>query len=157
MNQTTNARAPSGDGIIVYCDLNALRRAVERVLVDFIEFIQTEEGKHHPLSGPIQLGDTIIFKEDIDLMPAEIVAANIGKDTWFVMSTSEHPSTGFPTGKDAAKAAEAELKRLRLLKEILSKEKGVTIKSPEKWHPDQMADAKRVLQIMRNTSRRFHH
>ncbi len=156
MARKSDTQTP-GEGIVVYCDLDTLRKGVERVLVEFHEFMTTPEGEQRPVSAPIHLGDTVIFKEDIDLMPTEIVATNIGKDTWFVICTSEHPPSGFPTGKDASRAAESELKKLRILKDYLNRVKGVSIKSPTEWRPDQIADAKRVLQIMNDTVRRFHH
>ena len=106
----------------------------------------------------MDIGGTIVFKEDLDLMPAEIVAVKIGEDQWYVMSTTEIPASGYPTTKDAMKVAAAEEKKQQIIKEFLAKEVGnYIIKEVEEWIPDKREEADRLRAIIETATNRWSH
>ncbi|MHA2423984.1 MAG: hypothetical protein ACXAEF_04305, partial [Candidatus Thorarchaeota archaeon] len=107
----------SDEGIIVVASLELLKKAVEKVLFEYNVSCVTHGGSMRATIDTVEIGDSVVFKEDMDLMPAEIVAVKIGEDQWYVMSTTELPPTGFPTTKDAMRVAAAEEKKLRILKD----------------------------------------
>lgn len=150
------------EGIVLETSLDLLRKAAKRVLFEFTEAVVKKSGDRKPLSGDVELGDAVIFREDMDFLPGEIVAVKIstakGQNAmWYVMSTSEIPQSGFPTAKDAMRAAESEVKRLRILTEFLSREAGVKVKDVHKWEPDRLADAGQVLAIIADAGKRYGH
>ncbi len=148
----------SDDGVIIHASLDLLRKGVERVLVDFIELIESPDGDQKPVGSAIELGDTIVFKENIDNFPAELVATNIGEDLWYVVSTSETPPSGFPTDKDASRAAKAETMRLELLvKFICGIDSSASCETPRDWHPDPLSDAEQILRLINRTKERWKH
>ncbi|MDF1540997.1 MAG: hypothetical protein P1Q69_19025, partial [Candidatus Thorarchaeota archaeon] len=99
-----------------------------------------------------------IFKEDMEIMPAEIVAVKVGKDQWYVMSTTELPPKGFPTTKDAMRVAAAEEKNLRILKNFLAKEAGnYIIKEVQEWIPHKREEADKLKAIIHNAAERWLH
>ncbi|MHA2425787.1 MAG: hypothetical protein ACXAEF_13430, partial [Candidatus Thorarchaeota archaeon] len=63
----------SNEGIVVVASLELLKKAVERVLFEFIESCETLGGVVCSPIEKVDIGDTVVFKEDLDLMPAEIV------------------------------------------------------------------------------------
>ncbi|NWF95913.1 MAG: hypothetical protein HXY34_07190 [Candidatus Thorarchaeota archaeon] len=149
--------ANTEEGIVVQTDLATLRKAADRVLVHYLEFVEQHDGTRRPTEGNVSFGEAVVFKEDIDLIPAEIVAVKLDGTTWYVMSTSETPASGFPTAKDAAKAAESEMKRLRILRQFLEKQNGAVVKPVENWKPDNVADAKRILSVISDARAKYLH
>ncbi len=148
----------SGEGIIVYASLELLRKAVEKVLFDFKELCETLGGTVCEEVTSVAVGDTIVFMENIDNLPAEIIAAKIGDDQWYVMSTTKPPKSGFPTTQDAMRVVAAEAKKLKILKDYLAREAGnLIIKEVQQWQPDKLADADRILGIISSTEKRWRH
>ncbi len=148
----------TSEGIIVYATLDVLRKAIEKVLFDFSESCESLVGNHCAVIESVEIGDTIVFKENITTMPAKIIAAKIGDDQWYLMSSTEVPESGFPTTKDAMRVAAAETKKLKLIKEFLSREAGgYIVKQVEDWQPDALEDADRILRIIRDASKRYGH
>jgi hypothetical protein len=150
------------EGIVIEVSLDLLRKGARRVLFEFTESLEKRVGGTMPVGTDIEAGDAIIFREDLDLLPAEIVAVKIAGTkgptaTWYVMSTVEVPPSGFPTARDASKAADSETKKLRILTEFLTKDAGVKVKEVQKWEPDKLLDANQVLAIMADASRRYGH
>lgn len=150
------------EGIVIESSVELLRKGARRVLFEFTESIVKRSGEKRPPGGDIEVGDAVIFMEDMDLLPAELVAIKIAGSktanaTWYVMSTVEVPPSGFPTAKDASKAADSESKKLRILTEFLTKEAGVKVKEIQKWEPDKLLDAGQVLAIMSEASKRYGH
>ncbi|MCK5390103.1 MAG: hypothetical protein KAJ36_06415, partial [Candidatus Thorarchaeota archaeon] len=72
-------------------------------------------------------------------------------------STSEMPQGGYPSGRDAMKAAKSEEKRERIIKEFLMKEAGIEkVEDICDWKPDLRADAISILSINK-ASRKWAH
>jgi hypothetical protein len=149
--------ADSSNGIIVHADLKTLRKGAEKILLEFVEFIETLDGERRPLQEEVRFGEAVIFREDIDLLPAEIVAVRLEKDMWFIMTTSEVPKCGFPTAKDAMRAAASEEKKLGLLTSFFRKQSGIEVEAVESFRPDYVADARRTLEVINEASRRYRH
>ena len=148
----------SNQGIVVVASLELLKKAVERVLFEYVESCETIGGEVCTPVTTVDVGDMVIFKEDLDLMPAEIIAVKIGNEQWYVMSTTELPSTGFPTTKDAMRVAAAEEKKLQILKDFLAKEVGnYVIKEVQEWVPDKREEADRLKAIIDNATKRWTH
>ncbi|TXT55298.1 MAG: hypothetical protein BAJATHORv1_40209 [Candidatus Thorarchaeota archaeon] len=145
------------DGIIVRAELEHLRKAAELVLFEYDEIVEKRDGQRSSVIGTIETGDTLIFREDIDLFPAEIVAIKIWENLWYVISTSEIPPSGFPTTKDAMRAGEAEAKRLKRIKEFFEKDAGIKTEDVTEWKPDKRADADRILGLISSATKKWVH
>ncbi|MFW9910526.1 MAG: hypothetical protein ACFFEF_18370, partial [Candidatus Thorarchaeota archaeon] len=148
----------STEGIVVVASLELLRKAAGRVLFEFKEMQEKLGDVSTDKAADMKIGDTVIFKEDMDLLPAEIIAVKIGRDQWYVMSTTEIPETGYPTTKDAMRVAAAEERRLKLLKDFLAKEAGnLIVKEVQEWIPDKREEADNLRAIIENATRRWGH
>lgn len=146
------------EGIIVEASLDLLRKAAEKVLFEFHESHYNSEGKEKaPGEEPVP-GDSVVFEEHIKICSAQIVVIKITYGQWYVISTSKMPQGGYPSGRDAMKAAQAEEKRERIIKEFLMKEAGMEkVEDICKWTPDLRADAIDVLSIINKASRKWVH
>jgi len=147
----------SEEGIIVQADLSMLRRGARKVLFEFVEYVDTGEGERRPLKGDVRFGEAVIFREDMDMLPAEIVAVRLQEDTWYVIVTSEVPKSGFPTAKDAMRAAASEDKKLRILKEFFQKQSGIVVEETQSWKPDAVTDARVVLDVIADANKKYRH
>ncbi|RDE12061.1 MAG: hypothetical protein C4K47_08710 [Candidatus Thorarchaeota archaeon] len=150
------------EGIVIQTSVELLRKGARRALFEFTELVVKRTGEKKPATSEIEVGDAIVFMEDVDLLPGELVAVKIAgakgaSPTWYVMSTVEVPASGFPTAKDASKAADSEAKKLRILTEFFTKDAGVKVNEVQKWEPDKILDAAQVLAIMAEASRRYGH
>ncbi len=154
MTENDIDRYPHG-GFIVETDLETLRRAAQKVLVTYREFVLGEDGCLVPFDGHLETGQSLVFREDIDLLPAEVIATKIDTDSWYVFTATETPPTGFPTARDAMKVAASEEKRMRILRDFLMAEEKATVSHVDDWIPSKRIDAARVLSIIRSITDRF--
>jgi hypothetical protein len=160
--QTTGRPQDLREGIVIQASVELLKKGARRALFEFTEWLVKRTGEKRTLTGDIEVGDAVVFREDVDLLPGQLVAVKIAgtkgvNSTWYVMSTVEVPPSGFPTAKDASKAAESESKKLRILTEFLTKEAGVKVNEVQRWEPDKLLDAAQVLAIMAEASKRYGH
>ncbi len=145
-------------GIFVEASIELLRKAAKRVLHDFSEIEETPPDDERPFDGEVKVGEAILFRENMDLCPAEIVAVKLDKeDHWFVMSTSECPPEKCSTAREAMRCGEAEEKKLRIIREYLQTKEGAKVEEIHKWEPDKRADAADVLRIITDASKRYSH
>ncbi len=148
----------SDGGVIVQATIDLLRKGAERVFCEYKEIIVSQTGELKPEGSYIEIGDTVIFQETIDEYPPELVATKLSEDVWYVISTSEIPPSGYPTDRDAARAAEAETKRLDIFVTfICGYDPDAKCEAPHDWMPDERADAKRILGLIQNTNKRWRH
>ena len=153
-----DSRIDTDQGIIVEASLELITQAVQKVLFEFDEYRHNIDGEEQSFEEPMEPGDYIIFEEKIKNSPAQIVVVTIIRGLWYVISTSQMPPGGYVSGRDAMRAAEAEEKRERIIKEFLRKEKGVgKVEDICEWKPDVLADAQNVLRIINKASRKFVH
>jgi len=158
VKRNSNAQISTGDGIIVEASLDILKKAIAKVLFEFDEKMLTSDGSGKDPEESIRKGDSILFEEHIQPSPAQIVVTKIDEDTWFVISTSEMPQGGYPTGRDAMKAAKAEEKRLRIIKDFLCAQADVkNVEDVRKWEPDMRAEAADILNIIKTASNKWGH
>ena len=151
-------RINTDEGIIVEASLDQLRRAAEKVLFECDEFRFNIDGEEQSFDESMEPGDYVIFEEKIKNSPAQVVVVTIIRGLWYLISTSEMPQGGYGSGRDAMRAAQAEEKRERIIKDFLKKEAGVTkIEDVCDWKPDLRAEAKNVLGIINNASRKWIH
>ncbi|MCK4567004.1 MAG: hypothetical protein KAU48_06815 [Candidatus Thorarchaeota archaeon] len=151
-------RINTDEGIIVEASLDLLRKAAEKVLFEFDEVIYNSQGKEKSQEEKMVPGDSVLFEEDIKLCPAQVVVIKITVGLWYVISTSDIPQGGYPSGRDAMRAAQSEEKKLRIIKEFLMKEAGVEkVEDICEWKPDVRADAIDVLSIINKASRKWAH
>jgi hypothetical protein len=162
-DETDSPEKGSHEGIIVETSLELLRKAVTRAIFEFKELCHSPSHGEIDIPGIIAIGETIIFREDMDLHPAEIVAVKIGEAEppnaiWYLISTSEMPPSGYPTSKDAMKAAAAEEKKLEILKAFFSKEAEVHGWSNlQEWQPDKRLDAGKIKSIIDEATKKWIH
>jgi hypothetical protein len=146
------------EGIIVESSLEVLRKAAEKVLFEFDEVWYDIDGEVKSPNEELCPGDSVVFEEKIKHGPAQIVVTTIAYGYWFVISTSEMPQGGYGSGRDAMRAAQAEEKKERIIKEFLRKEAGVKkIEDVSEWKPDLRAEAANVLGIINKASRKWIH
>ncbi|MHA1136248.1 MAG: hypothetical protein ACTSSE_07160 [Candidatus Thorarchaeota archaeon] len=148
----------TSEGFIVEASLDILRKAAKKVLFEFDEVYYDQTGEEQPSEEIMEPGDSVVFEEKIKQGPAQIVVTAIIRGLWYVISTSEMPQGGYGSGRDAIRAAQAEEKKERLVKEFLQKETGVSkIEDICEWKPDLRAEAKDVLSIINKASRKWTH
>ncbi len=151
-------RINTDEGIIVEASLDLLRKAAEKVLFEFEEFRYDSEGREKLPEEEMAPGDSVLFEEEIKPCPPQVVVIKITYGKWYVISTSEKPQGGYPSGRDAMRAAQSEEKKLRIIKEFLMKEAGIEkVEDVGAWKPDVRADAIDVLGIIKKASRKWAH
>jgi len=148
----------TNEGFIVEVSLDLLKKAAEKVLFEFDEIWYDASGEKQSPDEEMEPGDSVVFEERIKNGAAQIVVIAIIRGLWYVISTSQMPSGGYGSGRDAMRAAQADEKRERILKEFLRKEAGVKkIEDICEWKPDLRAEAADVLGIINKVSRKWIH
>ncbi|MFX0054402.1 MAG: hypothetical protein ACFFAX_05370 [Promethearchaeota archaeon] len=89
MSSTGSAQ---GEGIVVKASLDDVRKGAVRVLTDFSTTIVKQDGSKVGGDAPINDGDQVIFRENIDPCPAVIAATKLGEDLWYVVSSTICPN-----------------------------------------------------------------
>ena len=144
------------EGIIVDTSLDILREGAKKVLYEFNESILDMDGEPRKDESEIQSGDTVLFVESIPTCPARIVAVKIIRGFWYVNATSETPKGGYPSGRDAMKAAELDEQNLHILAQFLIEKEGRgSVKDVDDWRPDLKKEAGDVLGIVKQATRKW--
>jgi hypothetical protein len=144
------------EGIVVDTSLDVLRKAATKVLYEYHERIIDMDGEVRPVGSEIRTGDTIVFEEKIQTCPARIIAVKIIRNYWYLNATSETPKSGFPSGRDAMKAAEMDEQNLRILERFLIANAGADhVRDVRNWKPDLKGEAVDVLGLIGNASKRW--
>jgi hypothetical protein len=158
MASHVNRDLKNAQGIVVEATIDLLRKAASQVLWEYTEIEETPRDEEKAFDGSIEKGEAIIFRENIDVCPAEIVAIKLGaKNLWYIISTSRCPPEKCATARESMKCAEAEEKRLRKIKTFFEGTVGAKVAEVAKWEPDKLADAQDVLGIITNASQRYSH
>ena len=151
-----NEEMMKDEGIIVDTSLDILREGAKKVLFEFNETILDMNGKPRASESEIESGDTVHFVEAIPNVPARIIAAYIIKNSWYVNTTSETPRGGYPSGRDAMKAADMDFQNLKILERFLIEKEGKDhVKDIEGWKPDLRSEAADVLNILSQAIRKW--
>ena len=144
------------EGIVVDTSLDVLRKAAIKVLYEFNESIIDMDREVRPAGSEIRTGDTVLFEEKIQNCPARVIAVKIIRNFWYVNATSETPKSGFPSGRDAMKAAEMDEQNLRILERFLITEAGADhVRDVENWKPDLKGEAADVLGLVGKVAKRY--
>ncbi|MFX1605085.1 MAG: hypothetical protein ACFFDD_04195 [Promethearchaeota archaeon] len=144
------------EGIIVDTSLDVLRKAATKVLYEYTETILDMDGEPRPADSEIQTGDTVLFKEKIQTCPALIIAVRIIRNFWYLNATSETPKGGYPSGRDAMKAAQMDEQNLRILERFLIDAAGADhVKEARNWKPDLKGEAVDVLGLINSATKRL--
>ncbi|MHA2024334.1 MAG: hypothetical protein ACW98U_00415 [Candidatus Thorarchaeota archaeon] len=144
------------EGIIADTTLDILREGAKKVLYEFNETIVDMDGEPRTNESEIQSGDTVLFLENIANCPARIVAVKIIRDFWYINATSETPKGGYPSGRDAMKAAEMDEQNLKILEKFLIEKEGrAQVIDVEDWRPDLKGEAVDVLGLVNKATRKF--
>ena len=144
------------EGIVVDTSIDVLRKAATKVLYEFNESIIDMDGEVRPEGSEIRTGDTILFEENIKNCPARVIAVKIIRNFWYLNATSETPKSGYPSGRDAMKAAEMDEQNLRILERFLIDEAGADhVKDVENWKPDLKGEAVDVLGLVGKVAKRY--
>ncbi|MGY5863473.1 MAG: hypothetical protein RTV41_02655 [Candidatus Thorarchaeota archaeon] len=156
MTENCDDRTMDEEGVIVDTSLDILREGAKKVLYEFNETIVDMDGEPRANESEIQSGDTVMFLENIGNCPARIVAVKIIRDFWYVNATSETPKGGYPSGRDAMKAAEMDEQNLKILERFLIEKEGRDhVIDVEDWRPDLKKEAGDVLSIVKKATRKF--
>ena len=146
------------EGIIVETSLDNLRKGAKKVLYEFKQKIIDMNGELKASDSEIRAGDTVLFVEDMPNLPARIVAVYIIRNYWYVNATSETPKGGYPSGRDAMKAAELDENNLRILERFLIEKEGRNhVKDIKDGMSDLRSEAANVLNILNQAIRKWHH
>jgi hypothetical protein len=144
------------EGMVVDTSLDVLRRGATKVLYEFNESIIDMDGEVRPAGSEIRTGDTVLFEEKIQNCPARVIAVKIIRNFWYVNATSETPKSGYPSGRDAMKAAEMDEQNLRILERFLIDEAGADhVRDVENWKPDLKSEAADVLGLVGKVTKRW--
>lgn len=144
------------EGIIVDTSLDILRKAAKKVLYEFNEKIYDMDGELRPAGSEIRTGDTVLFEEKIQTCPARIIAVKIIRNFWYLNATSETPKSGYPSGRDAMKAAEMDEQNLRILERFLITTAGADhVKEVRNWKPDLKGEAVDVLGLIGSATKKW--
>ncbi|MHA2057794.1 MAG: hypothetical protein ACW979_09225 [Candidatus Thorarchaeota archaeon] len=144
------------DGIVVETSLDVLRKAATKVLYEYNESIIDMDGEVRSAGSEIRTGDTVLFEEKIQTCPARIIAVKIIRSYWFLNATSETPKSGYPSGRDAMKAAEMDEQNLRILERFLIAEAGADhVRDVRDWKPDLKGEAVDVLGLVGTATKRW--
>ncbi|MFX1485324.1 MAG: hypothetical protein ACFFCP_19295 [Promethearchaeota archaeon] len=146
------------EGIIIETSLDILRKGAKKVLYEFKQSIIDMNGEPKASDSEIGTGDTVLFVENMPTVPARIVAVYIIRNYWYVNATSETPRGGYPSGRDAMKAAELDEHNLRILERFLIEEEGGShVKDIKDGMSDLRSEAANVLNILKQAIRKWHH
>lgn len=144
------------EGIIVDTSLDILRKAAKKVLYEYNETITDMDGEVRSAGSEIRTGDTVLFEGKIHPCPARIIAVRIIRNFWYLNAASQTPKGGYPSGRDAMKAAEMDEQNLRILERFLITEAGADhVKQARKWKPDLKGEAVDVLGLISNATKRW--
>jgi len=144
------------EGIVVDTSLEVLRKAATKILYEYNERIIDMDGEVRPAGSEIRTGDTIVFEEKIQTCPARVIAVKIIRNYWYINATSETPKGGFPSGRDAMKAAEMDEQNLRILERFLIANAGADhVREVRNWKPDLKGEAVDVLGLIGNVAKRW--
>jgi len=155
MDEDCNA-LDAKEGIVVDTTLDILRKAATKVLYEYNERIIDMDGEDRPAGSEIRTGDTIVFEEKIQTLPARFIAVKIIRNYWYLNATSETPKSGFPSGRDAMKAAEMDEQNLRILERFLIANAGADhVKDVRNWKPDLKGEAVDVLGLIGTVAKRW--
>jgi hypothetical protein len=144
------------EGIIVDTTLDVLRKGAKRVLHDFNEAIYDMHGELRPEGSEIWPGDTVLFEENMPHLPSRIIAVRIIRNFWYLNATSETPKGGYPSGRDAMKAADQDHQNLEILERFLIDAAGAEhVKDVRSWKPDLKGEAVDVLGLIGSATKRW--
>ena len=133
-----------GEGIVVSASLDFVKQGAQRVLTDFNITIERQDGTIVEGEIPMEEGDQLVFRENMDPCPAVIAATKLGEDLWYVVSTTICP----PVKCDdiqAMKCARLESQNLKIFQNVI-KDKGEW-KWVHEWRIDtaQHPSAQRII------------
>ena len=144
------------EGIVVDTSLDIIRKAATKVLYEYHEKIVNMNGEERPAGSEIETGDTVLFEEKIPHCPAMIIAVRLIRNFWYLNATSQTPKGGYPSGRDAMKAAEMDHQNLRILERYLVSNAGAdSVKDARRWKPDLKGEAVDVLGIISTATKRW--
>lgn len=144
------------EGIVVDTSLDVLRKAATKVMYEYNESIIDMDGEVRPAGSEIRTGDTVVFEENIPTCPARVIAVKIIRNYWYLNATSETPKSGYPSGRDAMKAAEMDEQNLRMLERFLIAEEGADhVRDARSWKPDLKGEAVDILGLIGNATKRW--
>lgn len=155
MDEHSDSMEPE-EGIVADTSLDIIRKAATKVLYEYTEKIVDMDGEERPAGSEIQTGDTVLFEEKIPHCPARIVAVRLIRDFWYLNATSQTPKGGYPSGRDAMKAAEMDHQNLRILERYLISNSGPDhVKDVRAWKPDLKGEAVDVLGLIGSATKRW--
>jgi hypothetical protein len=86
-------RDSNGSGIVVQASQDLVLEGAKRVISDFALFVEGLDGKQYTEKQSIEIGESLVFREQMDICPAILVATLLSESLWFIMTTSECPSS----------------------------------------------------------------
>ncbi|MFX1579989.1 MAG: hypothetical protein ACFFBJ_10110 [Promethearchaeota archaeon] len=141
------------EGIVVEASQDSLRKCARRVLCEYAESLEIQDKSKQPNKMQIDEGDHIIFRENVKLCPALIVATKLSEDLWLVNTTVECSPLKCDD-RMAMKCSRLNSQNLRIFRDCISKD-GTTV-PVNTWRIDLVEDSKIQMVIDRTTERWTH-
>lgn len=143
----------SDSGIIVEASRELILLGAERVISDFTMTIEKAEEKGVADKEHLDEGDSIIFKENIDICPVVVIATNLDENLWFVMTTAECPPAKCDD-RQAMKCVRLNDQNLRIFQEFVNPREDAKILT--EWR-SSLSDEARLEGIIDRVSQRWTH
>lgn len=138
-------------GVVVQASLDALREAIKKALFDFHEELE-ESGEE--VGDEVDIGATVLFKEDFEVGPILIAATRVSDKMWHLISTSEILADALPTTRGSTRIAESERKKLRIIVKHLEHTEGEdAVYEPCEWDSCLSHEGKALSTVARATKR----
>ena len=140
-------------GIVVEASRDLIRKGAEKVLTDFTMHVEDSKRKKHTMKESLDIGDSLIFKENIGFCPALVIATKLENNLWFIMTSSECPKTKCDD-RQAMKCARLNDQNVRILRDFVAPRKEARIVS--KWR-SEISDPIKMESIIDRTTQRWTH
>jgi len=148
-----NKKCYPNEGIIVKASLDSLRKCAHRVLCEFTESFERRDESEQPSDILIDEGNHIIFRENVKLCPALIIATKLGEELWLMSATAKCS----PLKCDdhmAMKCSRLNSQNLRIFRDCVSKV-GTTM--PVSTWRIELAEDSKIQMIVDRTTERWTH
>ncbi|MHA2213353.1 MAG: hypothetical protein ACW992_09350 [Candidatus Thorarchaeota archaeon] len=141
------------DGIVVKASVDFMREAARAVISEFTAVIEAADGRPTEVDSSIREGDYLVFREDMDICPAIIIATNLGDGMWYVITTAECPPSKCDD-RQAMKCTRLNDQNLRIFRQFMTPDTGSQIIT--EW-ASRVSDESRMQMIIDRVTERWTH
>ncbi|UCE09711.1 MAG: hypothetical protein JSW61_12170 [Candidatus Thorarchaeota archaeon] len=139
------------DGIVVKASIDLVREAAQTVISDFTEVIESGNGRLAEEDSSLREGDYVVFRENMDICPAMIIATKLGDELWYVITTAECPPSKCDD-RQAMKCTRLNDQNLRIFRNFVTPRVGSEIIT--EWK-SRVTDESRMQMIIDRVTERW--